>query len=325
MKIAVTSPSFSRSVFLREEISKYFDQVKFNDQDQIHSEEDLIDFIDGCEGVVLGLHQVTETLLLKSEKLKILAKFGVGLDNVPVDLCEKYNVKVGWTGGINKQSVVEQTLSLIISLTRNLHLGSYYLKQGKWVKEGGKQLSELTIGIVGFGHVGQLLSQYLKAFSCRVLVNDIVNCHEQAEQAGVTCVSFERLIAESDVVTLHVNLNDLSHQFINDSVFKRMKKTAYLINTSRGQIVDQSSLKHALENGEIAGAAIDVYEQEPPKDSEFLNLPNLICTPHIAGNAKSAVEAMGMSAVEHLLNYVANNRKKTDINQKDNGVVNLLS
>lgn len=300
MKIAVTSPSFSKSEFLRNEILKNFPQVKFNDQDEIHSEADLINFIDGCEGVVLGLHQVTENVLLNSDKLKILAKFGVGLDNVPVELCDKYNVKVGWTGGINKQSVVEQTLSLIISLTRNLHLGAYHLKHGNWVKDGGKQLSELTIGVVGFGHVGQLLSQYLMTFGCKVLVNDIVNCDEQAERTGVTCVSFDQLVEESDVISLHVNLNSMSHKFINQSVFEKMKNTAFLINTSRGQIIDQSALKYALINGDIAGAAIDVYEEEPPQDNEFLNLPNLICTPHIAGNAKAAVEAMGMSAIQHL-------------------------
>ena len=308
MKIAVTSPSFSKSEFLRNEILKNFPQVKFNDQDEIHSEADLINFIDGCEGVVIGLHQVTENLLLKSEKLKILAKFGVGLDNVPVELCDKYNVKVGWTGGINKQSVVEQTLSLIISLTRNLHLGAYHLKHGNWVKDGGKQLSELTIGVVGFGHVGQLLSQYLMTFGCKVLVNDIVNCDEQAERTGVTCVNFDQLVKESDVITLHVNLNSMSHKFINQSVFEKMKNTAFLINTSRGQIIDQTALKYALVNGDIAGAAIDVYEEEPPKDLEFLSLPNLICTPHIAGNAKSAVEAMGMSAIKHLIDFRANDQ-----------------
>tara|TARA_R110002167_G_scaffold52760_1_gene151979 strand:+ start:281 stop:1201 length:921 start_codon:yes stop_codon:yes gene_type:complete len=300
MNIAVTSPSFSKSNVLRAEILKYFDRVKFNDKDSIHSEEDLIQFIDGCEGVVIGLHQITQNVLTRSKYLKMIAKYGVGLDNIPADLCEQHSVQVGWTGGVNRQSVAEQTLSLIIALTRNLYVGSNLLKQGQWVKDGGRQLSELTVGVVGFGFVGQLLSQYLKPFGCRILVNDIINCDEQAEKSGVICTSFETLIEQSDVVSLHVNLNSMSNRFINKAVFEKMKKTAYLINTSRGQIVDQAALKYALLNGNIAGAALDVYEEEPPKDREFLSLPNLICTPHIAGNAQAAVEAMGMSAINHL-------------------------
>lgn len=299
-KIAVTSPSFSRSEVLRSAIERSFSDVKYNDQDAIHSERELIEFVGGANGLIVGLHQVTRPLLESCRSLEIISKYGVGLDNVPADLCGEFGVEIGWTGGVNRMAVAEQALALMISLSRNLYTGSQALKGGRWVKQGGRQLSELTVGIVGFGYIGQLLSRLLKPFGCRVIVHDVIDHGLLYTEIGVEPVSLSYLYEQSDVISLHVDLNEQSRFMINASSLKQMKPTAYLINTARGQIIKQEDLKHALITGEIAGAALDVYEEEPPTDREFLSLPNLICTPHIAGNSKAAVEAMGMSAIGHL-------------------------
>jgi len=304
-KLAVASPSFSRSEKLRAAILSVCDDVRFNDRDSIHSRADLIQFLEGCDGAVVGLHAIDEDVLKALPSLKILSKYGVGLNNIPVDLCKEYGVQVGWTGGVNRVSVAEQTLGFIISLVRNLYIGSDNNKRGVWKKNGGRQLSELTIGIIGFGYIGQQLNTFLRSFGCRVVVNDILDQGDLYCQEGVERMSVNDLLASSDVVTMHADLNDASYKMANAEMFKLMKESAYFINTSRGEVVDQQALKQALIKGEVAGAALDVYEVEPPTDLEFLTMPNVICTPHISGNSGAAIEAMGMSAIEHLKRYFA--------------------
>jgi D-3-phosphoglycerate dehydrogenase len=200
-------------------------------------------------------------------------------------------------------SVAELTLCFMLGLCHNVFSGGHALRQGLWRKDGGRELSGQTLGIVGCGHVGSEVLRLLAPFGNRVLINDIVDKSELAREYGAETVSFEALIERADVITLHVPQTPLTLGFIDAAVFERMKPTAYLINTSRGPVVDEAALKAALKGGSIAGAALDVFGQEPPTDAELLALPNLMGTPHIGGNTREAVEAMGRSAISHLIEF----------------------
>lgn len=303
MKIAVTSPSFSSNEVLQKEIYTYFPHAKLNLQGTRFNKEELIGYIQDAEGIVVGLEPIDEAVLRACPKLKIVSKYGVGLNNIDVEACRIRGVHVGWTGGVNRLSVAEMTLGYMLMLARNLYITSNQLKNGIWNKSGGFQLSGKTIGIVGVGHIGKELIRLLKPFGCRILVNDIINQKTYYHENGLIEVSKEILFKEADIVTIHTPLDRTTENFVSLDILKTMKSSAFLINSARGGIINECDLKYALQHGVIAGAAVDAYVEEPPTDSEFLKLPNLICTPHIGGNAQEAVEAMGRSAIHHLREY----------------------
>jgi D-3-phosphoglycerate dehydrogenase len=284
-KITVSSKSFINSELLKRNLEKYFNSVEYNDS--YHD----------SDGIIVGTEIINDELLEKYPKLKIISKYGVGLDNIDIEACKKRNIKIGWSAGVNKEAVAELTLNFIISLSRNIYTSSNQLKTGKWNKNGGRNLSELTIGIIGVGHIGKQLIEYLKPFNCKILLHDIIDL-KMTEQ-----VELSKLLMNSDAVTLHLPLTDKTHHLINETTLKLMKPNSFLINTSRGNVVEINSLKKALLANKIAGAALDVYPIEPCEDLELLKIPNLICTPHIAGNSKSAVERMGNAAISHLREF----------------------
>ena len=269
--------------------------------------DELKCFLKDAEGVIVGLDEIDEDILKEVKNLKVISKYGVGLNNVDFNATSKYGVNVVYSQGVNKRSVSELALGNILSLMRNSYVTSNKLKIQEWDKNGGIQLSGKNVGIIGVGNIGKDLISLLKPFGCVVYVNDIIQQDEYYKRNNLIKATKEEIYRKCDVVTIHTPSNDLTKGMINKNVFAMMKKEAYFINTARGDIVVQEDLKWALKEKIIAGAAIDVYDQEPPKDYEFISLPNLICTPHIGGNAKEAVLAMGESAIENLVNYFREN------------------
>lgn len=299
-QIKVTSRSFSRHPLLKQELLDIFPNSIFNPNGPSTGLNDIVEFLSDAEGVILGLEKMDRSVLAQLKYLKIIAKFGVGLDNLDIDAATEFGITVGWTGGVNKRSASEQALGFMLGLSRDLFFSAFSLKQGKWVKDGGMLLSEKCIGIIGCGHIGTDLVHLLQPFNCRILICDLLDKSLVVDTYGVTQVYLEELLAEADIVSLHVPLTELTQSMVNDEFLRKMKPTAYLINNSRGPVVNQQDLKNALQQKSIAGAALDVYESEPPDDMEFLSLPNLMVTPHIGGNAEEAVLAMGRSAIGHL-------------------------
>jgi len=303
MKVVVTSPSFSKNKKLQSEINKYFLNPILNSDGIKFHQSELIEYIKEADAVIVGLESISEDVLNKCPDLKIISKFGVGLNNIDLDACRKKNVSIGWTGGVNKLSVAEMALGFMLMFARNLYTTSNELKNDIWNKSGGFQLSGKTVGIIGLGYTGKELVRLLKPFGCKILVNDIINQDLYYSENNLQKTSKEEVFKTSDLVTIHTPHNNTTNNMVDAKVLKSMKNSAYIINTARGGIINEKDLKHALQNNVIAGAAIDAYIKEPPTDRDFLKLPNLICTPHIGGNAKEAVEAMGMSAIEHLKKY----------------------
>lgn len=298
-RIAVSSKTFSNTPELILEIRKHFTNVKFNYDRELYS-QDLVSFIGEADGAIVALESINGDVLDGCPNLQIISKYGVGLDNVDMEACKERDVHIGWTGGTNCLSVAEMTLSFMIGLSRNLFKTSAELKRGIWDKDGGFQLSGRTIGIIGVGNVGKELIRLLKPFNCRILVNDIINQDEYYRNEGVEEATKEEIFALAEVITLHVPSTPDTENLINRTSLGLMRSDAFIINTARGPLIDYKALKEALRSKKIAGAAIDVYEEEPPKDKELLSLDNLVCTPHIGGNSQEAVVGMGMAAIDHL-------------------------
>ena len=303
MKIVATSPSFSNNKILQKEIYKYFPEAILNLEGKRFSHVELINYIKNADAIIVGLESINKNVLDECPELKIISKYGVGLNNIDLEECKKKNIKIGWTGGVNKLSVAEMTLGYMLMLCRNLFYTSNQLKNGIWNKSGGFQLSNKTIGIIGVGHIGKEVVRLLKPFNCKIMVNDIIDQKEYYEQNNLIEVSKETLFRDSDIVTVHTPYDELTKNLVNKDIFDSMKESAFLINSARGGIVNEMDLKVALIEKKIAGAAIDAYVEEPPSDFELLSLENLICTPHIGGNSQEAVEAMGLSAISHLKQF----------------------
>ena len=303
MKVKVSTLAFSNNQYLVDALLQEFPDAEVNTLGVRMKDDALIDFFADADGAIVGLEPVTAEFLDKLPKLRIISKYGVGLDNIDMEACKERKVNIGWTGGVNKRSVAEMALGFMLALSRNLYVTSNQLKQLHWNKNGGLQLTGKTIGIIGVGHIGKELLTLLKPFNCRILVNDIEDVSELAASHELICVTKDELYPQSDIISIHTPFTESTADLINASVFAKMKSNAFLINTARGGIVNETDLKYALENNVIAGAALDVYETEPPVSKALLSLPNLICTPHTGGNSYEAVVAMGMSAISHLVNF----------------------
>ncbi|ELZ8949308.1 phosphoglycerate dehydrogenase [Campylobacter jejuni] len=302
-KIAVTTVAFSKNQYLRAKLNSYFKCVQFNDSLKRLSQDELKSFLKDADGAIVGLDEINEDILKEANNLKVISKYGVGLNNIDFNATDKYKVSVVYPQGVNKRSVSELALGNILSLMRNSYITSNKLKKQEWDKNGGIQLSEKNVGIIGVGNIGKDLISLLKPFNCTIYVNDIIQQDEYYKRNNLIEVTKEEIYKKCDIVTIHAPSTNLTKNMVNKDVFAMMKKEAYFINTARGDIVVQEDLKWALKEKIIAGAAIDVYDQEPPKDYDFISLPNLICTPHIGGNAKEAVLAMGESAIKNLVDY----------------------
>jgi len=303
MKVVVTPPAFCKSEHLRSKLSSLFPNTVYNEKNDYLSESELIEFLKDADAAIIGRDPVTKVALEALPQLKVISKYGVGLDNLDISSLKEKGVELAVTAGTNKRSVAELTLSFMLGLCHRTFIGAERIKRGEWIREGGRDLSGKTIGIIGCGNVGKEVVHLLKPFGCVILVCDIEDRSEYCRDQGVTQLPFDSLIEKSDIVTLHVPLTDLTDDMINETVLRKMQANAYLINTSRGPVVNPSALHEALVSGKISGAALDVFCSEPPDDMAFLQLPNLMVTPHIGGNSVEAVEAMGQAAIDNLLKF----------------------
>jgi len=303
VNIAVTSPSFSKNKTLQNKIYSYFPDAKLNLEGKPFNKRELIEYIGEAEGLIVGLDKIDKEVLNGCPNLKIISKYGVGLNNIDLNGCKERNIAIGWSGGVNRLSVAEMTLGYILMLSRNLYITSNQLKRGVWNKNGGFELSGKIVGIIGVGFIGKELIRLLEPFRCKILVNDIINQNRYYKKYNLIESSKDEIYKNADIITLHTPLNSTTNNMITLKEMKIMKKSAILINSARGGLINEDDLKFALQNNIIAGGAIDVYINEPPTNKELIEIPNLITTPHIGGNSKEAVLAMGMSAIEHLRKF----------------------
>jgi phosphoglycerate dehydrogenase-like enzyme len=300
--VVVVSRSFSKHPILRGEILKRYPDAKFNDEGLSLNGDSLVEFLKGYEKAITALETIDDSILSKLPDLKVIGKYGVGLDMIDLHAMKKFDVKLGWTGGVNKRSVSELVISFSVFLLHRVAFANAEVRNGEWYQVKGRQLSDCTFGIVGCGHVGKDLVKLLKPFGCDILAHDILDFKEFYQENNVTSIGLDELLQKSDVVTLHLPKNDSTNNILNKDRLQMLKKDAILINLARGGLLDESALKKILIDEDIAGAALDVFSVEPPIDSEFAHLDNVLVTPHIGGSTEEAILAMGLAAIDGLDN-----------------------
>jgi phosphoglycerate dehydrogenase-like enzyme len=299
-KVAVCSRSFSKNEVLRSELLQRYKYVTFNDSGAQLEGQDLVNFLEGHDKAITALETINESILSQIPRLKVIGKYGVGLNMIDMSAMRKYKVSLGWTGGVNRRSVSEMVISLSISLLRHFPLSNQEVKNNKWQQHVGGLLSGKVIGVIGCGFVGKDLIELLSVWGCKFLAHDILNFPEFYEKYKIQAVSLDNLLKESDVVTLHVPFDETTKNMLSKEKLALMKPTAILINAARGGLVDESAVKKMLIEKKLAAAAFDVFINEPPSDFELLNLPNFFATPHLGGSAYEAIIAMGKSAIDGL-------------------------
>jgi phosphoglycerate dehydrogenase-like enzyme len=301
-KVAVCSRSFSQDPILREELLRRYTNVTFNDAGIKLEGKKLVDFLRGHDKAIIALERIEEDILAELPELKVISKYGIGLDTIDMEAMRRHGKRLGWTGGVNHRSVSELVISFAIAMLRHIPAAYREVLAGTWRQHRGGQLSNRTVGIIGCGFIGKDVAKLLQPFECRILANDIRNYKDFYSRYNIEAVSLEELLIQADVVTLHVPLDSSTRNMLTAERLSLMKPEAILINTARGGIVDEQALKNMLKEGRLSAAALDVFSVEPPMDQELLQLPNFLVTPHIGGSASEAILAMGRAAIAGLSN-----------------------
>ena len=299
-KVAVCSRSFSKNPVLRAELLARYPNTRFNDAGVQLKGDSLIEFLSGHVKAITALETVDASILSRLPELKVISKYGVGLDSIDLTAMHALGKCLGWTGGVNRRSVSELVIAFAIAMLRHVPAANAEVRAGTWRQLSGRQLTGKTVGIIGCGHVGKDLVLMLQPFNCRILSHDILDFPDFYGAHGVEKASLEKLLATADVVTLHVPLDGSTRNILDAHRLDLMKPDAVLINAARGELVDEAALKQMLKSGRLAAAAFDVFAAEPPQDAELLALPNFLATPHIGGSAAEAILAMGRSAIQGL-------------------------
>ena len=256
------------------------------------------------DGVILGNEKMDRDSILSSDRLKIIARHGVGVDNIDLDTATQKGIIVTYTPQSNADSVAEYTIMLMLNIIKNFPKASLEMLKGNWIRLLGLELLGKTVGIVGFGAIGRRVARKLSGFDVKILAYDPFVKGDDIEKGGALPVSLDELLKSADLVTLHVSLSPETKHLINKDRLKLMKKNAFLINASRGPIIDEKALYDSLKNREISGAALDVFEQEPiSKDNHLLALDNVVLSPHMANFTIEALTRMDMMNAEDLKRF----------------------
>jgi len=280
--------------------------------------EELLKGVKGASAILsLLTEKIDEEVLDAAGKnLKIVANYAVGYDNIDIEACKKRKIWVTNTPGVLTETVAEHTMGLILAVSRHISEGDRFVRAGRYKQWEpmlflGTQLYNKTIGIVGLGRIGTYLAQMaFSGFHMKVVYHDVRRNEEFEEMFEARYLSLNELLKVSDFVSLHVPLLPETFHLISKPEFKLMKRTAYLINTSRGLVVDEKALYQALKDGQIAGAAIDVYEFEPHPVPGLIKLPNIVFTPHIASATLEAREMMAKMAAENIIQALTGKKPK---------------
>ena len=279
----------------------------WNPKNKKFSRNELLKIIHKFDGIICGTDKIDRIFLKKAKRLKIVSRVGVGLNNLDLKLLRKNLIKVTYTPEAPCKTVAEYTISLMIYLLRNVHVSREVFAKGKWIKTLGKNLNEAKIGIIGFGRIGSEILKLLKAFHCRdILVNDVNVNRKNLNKYSAKKATKKEIFKNCNLITIHLPITEKTRNLITKKEIAMMSNDTILINTSRGGIIHEGNLYDALKKNKIYSAALDVFAKEPPEDQELLSLPNLMVTPHIAGNALESVEAMGQSAIDHLVDFFKN-------------------
>lgn len=315
MKILVTARSFRQTPGRHHELLEQSGhEVLDSPLDRPLEGAELAELIGDVDGVILGLDYVTEEAIKAGAQLKVLSRYGVGFDRVDTDAATAAGVVVTNTPGANHIGVAELTLGLMLSLARRIPQHYSSARQGSWSRVRGTELAGKTLGIVGLGWISREVISRASAFDMRILVQTGYPDEELINRYGVEYVPLKRILQEADYVSLHCSVTPERCDMIGEKALRDMKPSAYLVNTARGELVDEEALLRALQEGWIAGAAMDAFKEEPAVDNPLFELDNFIGTPHLGATTYESIIRMGTMAVENTLQVLRGERPAHVVN-----------
>ncbi len=281
------------------------------------SPDELKKIIGGYDALVIrSATKVTEDLLDAAKKLKVVGRAGIGLDNVDIPAATKRGVIVMNTPAGNVITTAEHAIAMMLALTRNIPLGTATLKAGRWEKKSlrGREVYNKYLGVIGFGKIGSIVADRARGLKMRVLVHDPLITDEQINKEGFEPVSLEELYRRSDYITVHVPKIKETIGLLNKAAFDQMKDGVMIINCSRGGIVDENDLYDALKSGKVAGAALDVFETEPPGASKLFEHDRFICTPHLGASTLEAQINVAVEVARQIIDYLKTGKVVNAVN-----------
>jgi D-3-phosphoglycerate dehydrogenase len=278
------------------------------------SGQELAQWIGGVDAAILGLDVVDEGVLAAADRLRVISRYGVGVDAVNVGAATRSGVVVTITPGANSVAVAELAIALLMALARSIPYHDRVAKLGKWSRVQGMELTGATLGVVGYGRIGREVAQRAHGLGMNVLAYDPLLGPEAFAGSLVTPSDLDGLLARSDAVSLHLPLTAETHNLIDAAALARMKPTAYLINTARGGLVDEAALYDALAGRKLAGAACDVFSKEPPESDGLVALDNFIAAPHIGSATRQTAARMSVQAAENALAVLRGERPQGVVN-----------
>jgi len=278
---------------------------------------ELKSIIDSYDGILIrSATKLTADMLENCSNLKVIGRAGVGVDNVDLDMATKNKILVMNTPLGNLEATAELTVGLMFSLYRHIHNANTSTHEGKWEKAKfmGTELKGKTLGIVGFGNIGQRVAEICKVIGMQILTNSNSASEEVLNSFGAKKVSTEELLSSSDVLSLHTKLNDQTKNMLNKETIATMKSSSVIVNCARGGLINESDLKDALNNDVIAGAAIDVYETEPATENVMFGAKNLLLTPHLGASSKEAQSNVAIDVANQVADFLKDNKIVNNVN-----------
>lgn len=302
-RLLVTPTSYGKNDSrLKTELEAQVREVIYNPTGKPLTSEEIIELLPGVHGYIAGLDEIDAKAINMADHLKVIARYGVGVDNVDLEAAREKEIVVTNTPGANSVSVAELALGLMLALARQIPEAVEAVHQGKWPRYAGISLEGKTIGILGLGAIGKQLARRLAGFDCKIVAFDPFVDEVFAKDYQVELASMDHVIEQADFVSLHLPLSTETRGMVDEAFLYRMKKGAFLINTSRGEVINEKALLLALQNGQLKGAGLDAFTVEPPEPGNpLLTLPQVIATPHLGAQTDGATSNMGWLAMKDCL------------------------
>ena len=315
-RVLVTPTTFGKEdPSLRSTLEKTVGEVVYNPVARPLRSPELLVLAKDADGYIAGLDQIDSSVIEAAGRLQVIARYGVGIDQVDVQAATRRGIVVTNTPGANSVAVAELAIALMLALGRRICRADQASRSGEWPRYSGVGLRGKTIGLVGFGAIGREVASRLKAFGCRIVVADPCVGPDCMDTYAVQLVPLEELLATSDFISLHASLNASTSRLVDHGFLKKMKKGAFLVNTARGELIDEDALCDALEKGHLAGAALDCFREEPPApDHPLLRFPQVIVTPHTGSHTDEATNTMGWMSLRDCLAVLSGERPTHVVN-----------
>ena len=298
-RVLVTPRSFGRhDPQLKTELEATVGEAIYNPFGRSLTSSEVQKLLPGCDGYIAGLDAIDRAALEAADRLRVIARYGVGVDRVDLEAARENGIVVTNTPGANSTSVAELAIGLMLSLARMIPLANQETRTGKPPRIQGVSLEGKVVGLLGLGAIGKLVARRLQGFDCTVLAYDPAVDAAAAQEVGAVLCLQEEVVTESDFLSLHVPVLPETRGMVDACFLAQMKPGAFLINTARGELIDEVALFEGLRSGHLRGAALDAFAQEPPsEDNPLFSLPQVIATPHMGAHTDGAANAMGWAAL----------------------------